>query len=267
MITEIYGYKRLLTRITVAQNVQFHKEAATGIVPFTEKINGIASAFGSYQTDANKLDDEFNTQTKFIETEELVAKDNQRDGTTAQLISRIDYHSKFPANDEEKEVAHILKFITETYRDAPRKNYQSETSYLRSMVEDLNKQAAGLTLFGLTPLVSRLETENNDFETLYLARTGAKRAKRERGTLTELATKANSSFNVICQIINGLSLMSFDTDTKTAIDEIIRFLNSQIHQYTIVYNRHAGIIASKKNNVKNENNGEETSNIAGENFM
>jgi hypothetical protein len=264
MSTEIDGYKSLLTRITVAQNVQFHKEAAAGIAPFVPKINGIAPAFGSYQADTDKLDDEFDTQTKFIETDELVAKDSKRDGTTVQLVSRVDYHSKFPENDKEKEAAHTLKFITDTYKDAPRKNYQSETSYLRNMVEDLNKQAAGLALFGLTPLVNRLETENNDFETLYLARTGAKGTKRERGTLTELAGKANRSFDVICQIVNGLSLMSLDADTKAALDEIIRFINSQIHQYTVVYNRHAGVIASKKNNGKSEDDGEETTGVAGE---
>jgi hypothetical protein len=258
MSTKIDGYKSLLTRISVAQNVQFHKEAATGIAPFVANVSGIAPAFGTYQADASKLDDEFNTQTKLIETDELLAKDKKRDGTTAQLISRVDYHSKFPENDEEKEAASTLKFITETYKDAPRKNYQSETSYLRNMVEDLNKQAAALTLFGLTSLINRLEAENNDFETLYLARTGAKGVKRERGTLTELATQANGSFDVICQIINGLSLMSLDADTKAALDEIIRFINSQIHQYTVVYNRHAGVTASKKGKD------EETPVVAGE---
>jgi hypothetical protein len=44
MITEINGYKSLLTHITIAQNVQFHKETAAGIVPFVAKINGIAPA-------------------------------------------------------------------------------------------------------------------------------------------------------------------------------------------------------------------------------
>jgi hypothetical protein len=126
------------------------------------------------------------------------------------------------------------------------------------MVEDLKEKASFLTLFDLTSLVNRLETENNDFEALYLSRTNVKGTKRERGTLTELATKANGSFDVICQIINGLSLMSLDADTKAALDEIIRFINSQIHEYTIVYNRHAGIITSKKSKD------EKTPDVAGE---
>jgi hypothetical protein len=113
MSIKIDGYKSLLARISVAQNVQFHKEAAAGIAPFAAKINGIAPAFGTYQADTDKLDDEFNAQTTFIETDELVAKDNKRDGTTVQLISRVDYHSKFPENDEDKGVWLLFNVTSE----------------------------------------------------------------------------------------------------------------------------------------------------------
>jgi hypothetical protein len=252
MSLKIDGYKSLLTRTTVAQNVQFHKEAAKGIAPFAVKINGIATAFDTYQEDTNNLDNEFDTQTKSIETSELVLLDSKRDNTTLQIIERIDYHAKFPENDREADAARKLQFITDTYRDAPRKNYQAETSYLRNMVADLNQHADSLALFGLTSLVNRLERENNDFEALYLTRTGKKETKRGRGTLTELASKANASFDVVCQIVNGLSLMSLDTDTKAVINEVIGFVNGQIHQYTVVYHRHAGVIAKKKTGGKDD---------------
>jgi hypothetical protein len=243
---EIEGYKFLLTRIMVAQNVQFHKEIATGIAPFIVKIHGIAPAFETYKANATMLDEEFNAQTKSIETSELSLLDKKRDGTTIQIINHIDYYAKFPENSEEVEAIRKLKFITDTYRDAPRKNYPAETSYLRSMVEDLNQHADSLMHFGLTPLVDRLKKENNNFETLYLARTGNLETKRERGTLQGLAAKANASFDVVCQIINGLSLMSLDADTKAAIDEIAGFINGQIHQYTVIYRRHAGVVTKKK---------------------
>ncbi|MDR0604758.1 MAG: DUF6261 family protein [Bacteroidales bacterium] len=250
MSLKIDGYKSLLTRIAIAQNVQFHKEAATGIAPFAVRINGIATASNTYQEDTDRLDDEFNTQTKSIETTELDILDDKRDGTTVQIINRIDYHAKFPENNEEADAAHKLKFITDTYRDAPRKNYQAETSYLRNMVEDLNQHADSLALFGLTSLVNKLERENNDFEVLYITRTGKKETKRGRGTLTELAGKANTSFDIVCQIINGLLLMPLDTNTKVALDEVIDFINGQIHQYTVVYRRHAGIAVKKKTGRK-----------------
>jgi hypothetical protein len=250
MSLKIDGYKSLLTRITIAQNVQFHKEAATGIAPFTVNINGIAIAFNTYKEDTEILDNEFDTKTKSIETNELAILDNKRDNTTIQIIDRIDYHAKFPENNEEADAALKLKFIADIYGDAPSKSYQSETSYLRSMIEDLNQHTDSLALFGLTSLVGKLARENNEFEKIYLARTSNKEAKRERGTLKELAAKANASFDVICQIVNGLSLMTLDTDTKAAIDGIVSFINGQLHQYDFVYRHYAGVLAKKKSGEK-----------------
>jgi hypothetical protein len=256
MSTKIDRYKLLLTRITIAQNVQFHTEAVEGVKPFVTNLSQITLAFNAYKADKGKLNEEFNTQTKSIETDELAAEDHLRDAIASQLISRVDYHAKFPANDEEKDAIHTLKFVTDTYKQAPRKNYQAETSYIRNMVRDLNERV-GLTLFGLAPLVNRLETVNNDFEKRYLARTGEQEAKRERGTLTELVTKTNASFDVLCQIVSAMSLMPLEAAAKYAVDQIISFLNGQIHQYAVVYHRHEGVIASKKKDDAPEDGGEE----------
>jgi hypothetical protein len=93
------------------------------------------------------------------------------------------------------------------------------------------------------------EMKNTEFETFHASRANAKEARCESNTLTELADKANASFDV-CQIINGLSLMSLDADTKAIIDEVIGFINGQIHQYTVVYRRHTGVVVKKKTSVK-----------------
>jgi hypothetical protein len=246
MNTKIDGYKSLLARITVAQNVQFHKDVAGQIEPLAVKVSGLAPSFEAYKTDYVALDAEFDRKNKSIETDELVAKDNRRDATTVQLFSRIDYHFKFPQDENESEAARVLKFTADAYKNAPKENYTAETSYLRNLIAEFRKNTASLNLFGFTPLVDRLEKENNDFEQLHISRTNAKEARRERGTLTALAAKANDSFDVLSQIINGLSLMPLDADAKAALEEIVGIVNGQIHQYTVAYNRHAGIAASKK---------------------
>ena len=246
MNTKIDGYKQLLNRITTAQNVQFHREAAAIIAPLTTKVSGIVPAFNTYKADADNLDGEFNKRTKSIETAELAALDEKRDATTIQIITRIGYHARYPANDTEKEFSRKMQFVADKYKDAPRKSYQSETSYLRNMIAELRQNADGLTLFGLTSMVDILEQENNNFETIYLARTGEKEAKRERGTLGELSIKANTSFDIVSQIINGVVLMSLNAATKTALEEVIGLMNGQIHQYNTVYHRHAGKIKKKK---------------------
>lgn len=245
-LVKIEGYKTLLTQVTIAQNTQFHRDATGQIALIVPQVDGIVPAFEIYRSDANMLDMEFDKKTKSIETEELSLKDERRDAITTQIISRIDYHSKFPANEAEKESIHVLKFIADSYRESPQKNYQAETSYLRNMVAELRKNNSGLELFGLTPLVNSLDKENTEFETLHNVRTNAKEAKRERGTLKTLVKTANYSFDIFCQISNGMLLMPLDDASKSALEQIVSIINALIHQYTIIYHRHAGTVASKK---------------------
>jgi hypothetical protein len=108
------------------------------------------------------------------------------------------------------------------------------------------KHEGGLELFELTSLVNRLDRKNTEFEILYNIRTNARETKRERGTLTELAAKTNESFDVMCQIINGMLLMPFDNAIISVLEQITSLFNAQIHQYTVVYNRHAGNVSGKK---------------------
>ncbi|MDR1120133.1 MAG: DUF6261 family protein [Dysgonamonadaceae bacterium] len=255
MSTKIDEYKSLLTHITIAQNVQFHRDATRQIDAPASQVNGIFPAFETYRSDADALDAEFDRKSKSIETDELALKDGRRDATTVQIISRIDYHSRFPQNDTEKEAARILQFIADAYREAPRKSYQAETSYLRNMIAELHKNEAGLELFGLTSLVDRLDRENTEFETLHATRANVKEARRESGTLGKFSEKANKSFDVLCQIANGMLLMPLDDVTKSALKQIASLLNAQINQYGVNYRHHAGVVAGKKK--ANEKNMEE----------
>jgi hypothetical protein len=125
----------------------------------------------------------------------------------------------------------------------------TEIRYLRDLIAELHKNTAFRNPFGFTPLVDRLEKENNDCEQLH---TKAKKARRERGTLTVLVAKTNASFDILSQIVNGLSLMPVDADAKAALEEIVGIINGRIHQYTVVYNRHAGVVSGKKKGEGNE---------------
>jgi hypothetical protein len=255
MSTKIAEYKSLLAHITIAQNVQFHRDATQQIDAPASQVSGIFPAFETYRSDADALDAEFKRKSKFVETDELALKDGRRDATTVQIISRIDYHAKFPQNDTEKEAVRILQFIADAYREVPRESYQAETSYLRNMIAELRRNEAGLGLFELTTLTNRLDRENTEFETLHASRANVKEARRESGTLGTLSDKANKSLDVLCQIVNGMLLMTLDDVTKSALEQIASLLNAQIHQYDVNYRHHAGVVAGKKK--ANEKNMEE----------
>jgi len=246
MDAKIEEYKSMLTYITVAQIVQLHKNVAEQIEPFVRRISAIIPAFITYKSDSTGLDVEFTKKNKSVETDELKAKDNKRDSTTVQLIFHINYHFKFPTNENETKATHILKFIIEKYKDTSRKEYETETSLLRSMVAELRMYPEYLILFGLTSLVDKLDKENNEFDALYIIRTNFIEANREHGILTELVAKVNNSFDIQSKVINSLSMTPLNADTKAALNEIISIINGQINQYTLTCNRHAAVVAPKK---------------------
>ncbi|MDR3245687.1 MAG: DUF6261 family protein [Prevotellaceae bacterium] len=248
MNAKIDGYKTMLTYISVAQSIQFHKNVLEQIAPFVRRIDVLISIFINYKSDYARLDAEFNKKNKSIETVELETKDDKRDSTTGQLIFRIDYHLRFPINKDEMEAARILNVIVEKYSGAPRREYEIETSLLRNMIAELRSYSKYLILFGLTSLVNRLDKENNDFEAIYITRTNFIKAKGEHETLPELVAKVNNSFEIQCRSANGLSMTPLTTDAKAAVDEIISIINAQIQQHTAIYNCHIDAITSRNNN-------------------
>jgi hypothetical protein len=52
MSTKIDGYKSVLTHITIAQNVQFHHDAAKQIESPASQVTGILPAFETYRSDS-----------------------------------------------------------------------------------------------------------------------------------------------------------------------------------------------------------------------
>ncbi|GHV48787.1 hypothetical protein FACS1894181_05550 [Bacteroidia bacterium] len=243
---QVKEHKRLLSRITIPQRAGFHKEVCSQIEPLVPQVSGIAPSFNIYKAASEKLNTTYNQRTKSIMTEELVGIDEIRDGITEALINLISFYLKFPENEAEAEAARLLKFEADAYKNTPRKDYPTETVNVRSLTTDLRKHPEAIALLGLDPLITRLETKNNLFEGIYNARANAFIAKSKRGTLTDLATQANDAFDIFCRVIDGVSLMQLDAATRSAVDQIIDIINAQIHQYTIVYHHHAGVIAAKK---------------------
>jgi hypothetical protein len=146
----------------------------------------------------------------------------------------------------EKEEARRLVFIVEQYKDAAKKEYESETAHLRSMVNELQQELELLNRFGIAGLVARLKQENEEFETLYNARAQNVHDKQLKGNTSKYRTAANNAFNNLCKVVTGILLMPVSEDEKNAVESIVDIINGQIRQATAVYNRHAGVVAGKK---------------------
>jgi hypothetical protein len=237
--------------MTVSQNVQILRAIDEETRPYTIKVLGIQPVYEAFDTEFLNLDEFFKKNAKAFETEEIVKLDDKRDFTVRSVINKIQYHYNFAQNDAEKENARRLVYVAEKYRDVAKKEYEAETALVRSLVNELQQTPDLLSRFGITDLVAQLKRENEEFEALYNVRAQNLHDKQLKGNTAKYRTAANKAFDNLCKVVTGLSFMPLSEEEKNAVESIIDIINSQIQQATIVYNRHAGVLAAKKKDVEN----------------
>jgi hypothetical protein len=255
MNKEILIYKRVLNKLTVLQNVQVLYSIRKKIQYYVPGIPEIQPAFETFSSDLSILDDFVKKNPKAIETEKIAQKDDERDFTVRAIIAKVQYHYDFAQSDEESEDACRLFYIVEKYKNVAKKEYEAETTLLRNLIDELQQVPDLLNRFCITKLVVKLQRENKEFEALYNARAQTVHDEQLRGNATKYRTTVNKAFDNLCKVITGLQFMPVCKQKKTAIENIIDIINSQIQQATVVYNRHVGVLtAGKKKDEEKETN-------------
>ncbi|MDR0725216.1 MAG: DUF6261 family protein [Prevotellaceae bacterium] len=249
MNKEILTYKRVLHHLTVAQNVQILYSINEGIRLHAAKAPGIRLVYETFDVEIANFDDFFKKNTKAFETENIVILDNKRDFTVRSVINKIQYHYDFARNDAEKEDAHCLVYVVKKYKGVTKKEYEAKTSLLRSLVNELQQTPDLLDRFDITNSVADLKQENEEFEALYNVRTQNLHDKRLKGNTTKYRTSANKAFDNLCKVVTGLTLMPLSEEEKTAVENIIDIINSQIRQAMLVYSHRAGVVVEKKRRI------------------
>jgi hypothetical protein len=209
-------------------------------------IPALQPAFATFATALSNLSGFFKKNPKAFETEDIVKKDVERDFTVRAVTGKVQYHYDFAFTEDEKQQARRLMHVVEKYKGAATKDYETETVYLRSMVNELQQMPDLLDNFGIADLVARLKCENEDFEQFYNARAQIVHDKQLKGNASKYRLEANNAFDNLCKVITGLLYMPLSEEEKTTIDSIVDIINAHIRQATVIYNRHAGIVASKK---------------------
>ena len=247
MAHEIHPHATLLERrLTIAQSIQclFYilETAGTDM----ESIPQLLLSLEDLRRDAAALDLAYRHSTKMFETHGIAAKDNTRDYLLRTLTSRIASLLNYPQSDAEGEEARRLSFILETYKSADKAEFAAETASVRSLVRDMKQYGPLLTKYGLTGIVDSLEAANEEFSTLYNERNQTRLDIKDMGDLQILRKAAVQSFDNVCKIITGLMLIVTDDASKAALARIVNVININIDQFTVIYNRHAGIVAKHK---------------------
>ena len=127
----------------------------------------------SIETDITKV-----SQTS-AETRLMQEKDGERDGLLTYIMGTI-RNAQFLPDKDIVEAAIRIAAVVKPYNGMQNEGFDRETADIRGLVADLKKteNAADIAKLGLTSMLTKLETTNQEFDDLYTKRmtsdTGAK---------------------------------------------------------------------------------------------
>ena len=159
------------------------------------------------------------------ETEAITEKLKKRKEVVSSIFQEIRLADK-SLIENRKAAGHRLRLIVDTYKGLQYENMFEETGHVSGLLHDLDKTSvvADLTTLGLTPLVQKLRTINNEFTTLRDARFKSKAAVN-LPTGSSLRDKNDDTVNQIFRHIEAAYLSTSSDEDRKMISELIDRLN------------------------------------------
>ena len=169
-----------MSKLDNSLHVQFHS-LAYGLVKGADITKlGIPNEL-MVEWDGNKSIETDITKVSQIsaETRLMQEKDGERDGLLTYIMGTI-RNAQFLPDKDIVEAAIRIAAVVKPYNGMQNEGFDRETADIRGLVADLKKteNAADIAKLGLTPMLTKLETTNQEFDDLYTKRmtsdTGAK---------------------------------------------------------------------------------------------
>ena len=169
-----------MSKLDNSLHVQFHS-LAYGLVKGADITKlGIPNEL-MVEWDGNKSIETDITKVSQIsaETRLMQEKDGERDGLLTYIMGTI-RNAQFLPDKDIVEAAIRIAAVVKPYNGMQNEGFDRETADIRGLVADLKKteNAADIAKLGLAPMLTKLETTNQEFDDLYTKRmtsdTGAK---------------------------------------------------------------------------------------------
>jgi len=221
-----------------AEHYQFHSDVlsiVTAEVATAQKIDGLRS---DYVALFDKENAAFIQNRAYESTKEIEAKDRERDDLFLYIKQTVDSNLHCPVATK-KAAAEKLAFAMKPYRSANSKAFAENTAQVTNLVLDLQSEAyAGyVQLLGLTEAVAQLQAANDEFNAIYMGRSGEKLVRASSETMKSIRPKVDAAYRTLASAINALyqvnSLITRSANTETELGGVIDGVNAlivQLHQ-------------------------------------
>lgn len=221
-----------------AEHYQFHSDVLSIVtveVATAQKIDGLRSEYAALFDKENTA---FIQNRAYESTKEVEAKDRVRDDLFLYIKQTVDSNLYCPVATK-KAAAEKLAYVMKPYRSANSKAFAENTAQVTNLVADFQSEAnAGyVELLGLTEAVEQLQTANNEFNAVYMGRSGEKLVRASTENMKSIRPKVDTAFRSLSSAINALyqvnSLITRSDATETELGGLIDGVNAlivQLHQ-------------------------------------
>lgn len=221
-----------------AEHYQFHSDVLSIVtveVATAQKIDGLRSEYAALFEKENTA---FIQNRAYESTKEVEVKDRVRDDLFLYIKQTVDSNLYCPVATK-KAAAEKLAYVMKPYRSANSKAFAENTAQVTNLVADFQSEAnAGyVELLGLTEAVAQLKTANNEFNAVYMGRSGEKLVRASTENMKSIRPKVDTAFRSLSSAINALyqvnSLITRSDATETELGGLIDGVNAlivQLHQ-------------------------------------
>lgn len=221
-----------------AEHYQFHSDVLSIVTEEVAAAQKIDSLRSEYAALFDKENTAFIQNRAYESTKEVEAKDRVRDDLFLYIKQTVDSNLYCPVATK-KAAAEKLAYVMKPYRSANSKAFAENTAQVTNLVADFQSEAnAGyVELLGLTEAVDQLKTANNEFNAVYMGRSGEKLVRASTENMKSIRPKVDNAFRSLSSAINALyqvnSLITRSEATETELGGLIDGVNAlivQLHQ-------------------------------------
>lgn len=222
------------TKLSNSAHTGMNTEIYDRILVFTVPVLHLENLAPGYKECIDRESQCVNRISKSVTTDELVAKDAERDKTFQFITSMVATYLVCP-DAVMQAAAKQLDAVLRAYKNLYSKAYSEETAMIDGLLNDMeaNELKAAATTLNLTTYFTQLKTQNQEYKTLDASRTDeyASHVKTD----TSKARKAtDETLDLIVQRVNAFAVIE-------PTDEINNFIDI-VNQ---IYRKYKDLIAAK----------------------
>lgn len=222
------------TNLTNAAHMAMNNEIYDRILAVTVAVLHLESLHGPYKECLDRETQCINRILKSATTEQLVAKDEQRDHIFQFITAVVAAFLKCP-DEILCAAAKLLEALLRAYKELYSKSFSEETALIDGLMNDIatTEMQEAIKELNLTKYFTQLQTVNNEYKALDVSRTDEYTARVK--TDTSLARKAtDNTLELIIQRVNAYAVLEPSAE-----------INGFINTVNQIFRKYKNLISSK----------------------